>query len=1070
MKVNKYNTSRKRDGCAGDYKKQVPARFLTKRVLFLLFIAFAIIVLIGGWHTFNLYKHFEADDSQHHRIIELNGIITHFDEVLTMSARMTAATGELKWQERYRRFEPRLDEAIKEVKRLAPRDFMRQAAQQTDAANIKLVAMENQSFDLVRQGNLQAANKLLYSREYEKQKRLYSGGMEQYIAGLQRHIVDSCRSNRNIVFAAVVFVAFIVSLAIFSLIAMLQMRSHLFERKWIQRKLEAANQRLESEVAERKQAEAAIKTESKRAEQYFDIAEVGLVAVNADERIVRINKKGCETLGYKEEELRGKNWFEVLVPQRVREEVSGVFGKLMAGEIEPVEYYENPLLTKDGEERQFAFHNTVVRDSDGRIAGVLFSAEDITERKQMEKDARQLAVVTEQAVEGIAVVDLEGNLQYVNQSWAAMHGYDSGDELVGRNLNIFHTDQQLKSDVIPFNDKVKQYGYNLGEVGHMHKDGTTFTTMMNVTLLKDEQGAPYAIAGFVQDITKRKQAEKQQARQMEELKAARRATLNIMEKLEKAKCQAESADIAKSRFLANMSHEIRTPMNAIIGLSDLLADEELTNEQKQEVNTIRESGYNLLRLINDILDFSKIEAGQLDVETIEFSLAKILNFIESMMKFRAKGKGIEFEIIESNGLPAKIKSDPMRINQCLVNLIGNAVKFTAKGYVHLNVSLEERQDKPFIRFDIEDTGTGIAEDKQEVIFESFTQADGGTTRKYGGTGLGLAITKQLAGLLGGELTLTSQVGKGSVFSLVIPAGVDISSQPFMDRNNIAGHWQDSSDKMVKRTFSGNVLVAEDVRTNQILMRLLLGKMGLKVTIAGDGREALQKALTQCFDIILMDIQMPKMDGYEAAKALRANGITTPIIALTASVMKGDDVKYSKAVCDGYLQKPIDGEKLDEILKKYLPSSSREQRRPAGVVDESAQSEAAQGDIKMGGNIINWDKLSNILEDEEEIKAIMPVYIADNREHLEGLCEAVKSGDSDSIRWHGHAIKGAGRNLGADRLSDIASEMECAGKENDVENARGLLEGLKAEFDKLVTFLSQPDWIEKAKEGMAVAES
>ncbi|MBL4700801.1 MAG: hypothetical protein JKX85_06040, partial [Phycisphaeraceae bacterium] len=212
--------------------------------------------------------------------------------------------------------------------------------------------------------------------------------------------------------------------------------------------------------------------------------------------------------------------------------------------------------------------------------------------------------------------------------------------------------------------------------------------------------------------------------------------------------QAEMASAAKSQFLANMSHEIRTPMNAILGFSDLLADEDLTDKQKQDVNLIRDSGRNLLTLINDILDFSKIEAGQLDTEMIDCSLAKLLNSVESLMRSKATEKRLEFKVVESHGLPAQIHSDPTRLNQCLINLIGNALKFTQNGYVHLNVSLEQRGDKPFIRFDVEDTGIGIPKNKQAKIFESFTQADGDTTRKYGGTGLGLTIARQLAELLG----------------------------------------------------------------------------------------------------------------------------------------------------------------------------------------------------------------------------------------------------------------------------------------------------------------------------------
>ena len=535
--------------------------------------------------------------------------------------------------------------------------------------------------------------------------------------------------------------------------------------------------------------------------------------------------------------------------------------------------------------------------------------------------------------------------------------------------------------------------------------------------------------------------------------------------------QANAANEAKNQFLANISHEIRTPMNAVIGFSDILGDEQLTHEQKDYVNIIHNCGKHLMQIIDDILDFSKIETGNLDVEMIDCSLAELLNRVESILQHQVSEKGLEFQIRKDDRLPAIIHTDSNRIRQCLTNLVNNAIKFTETGHIYVNVSLEDKDNQPFIRFVIEDTGIGISAEKKDRIFESFTQADGSTSRKYGGTGLGLPITRHLAKLLGGKLSLTSEEGKGSIFSLVIPAGIDVKKQSLEDRGNIEAHIDTTEDKIQQLKLSGHVLVAEDVETNQMLVKSLLNKMNLEVTIAADGKETVQKALAEKFDLILMDIQMPHMNGYEATEKLREEGIKTPIVALTANALKGDREKCISAGCDDYLPKPIDRQQLMEKILKYLPQENQnlngtaEHSSPA--TEQAAEQTQLNESIVPNEGIIDWDQLINRLGDEELIKEVVSIFLEDNKERFDKLCEAVKSKNSSEIKFYAHAIKGIAINIGAKQLSDIACRLECADMQNNTREATLLFDKLKTELEKVVAFLSRTDWIEIVKSGKTI---
>ena len=413
--------------------------------------------------------------------------------------------------------------------------------------------------------------------------------------------------------------------------------------------------------------------------------------------------------------------------------------------------------------------------------------------------------------------------------------------------------------------------------------------------------------------------EKEYARELES-----EITRQTME-LRQANVRLEEASRMKGEFLANMSHELRTPMNAIIGFSGLLAESRLDEEQADFVETIRKSSSSLLVLINDILDLAKIEAGKLDLEEISFELHGLLKSVTDMFRSQALDKNNKVTFAQDKKLPARFMGDENRLRQVLINLTGNAMKFTQDGTVEVLADLVKQEgDGIAIRFAVRDSGIGIPPERQAAIFEKFTQADGSTTRKYGGTGLGLSISCQLVELMQGEVQIESAVGKGSTFFFVISLPEAIEKPKIVVKPEIAS--AESTDE-VKRKL--RVLVVEDNPVNQKLATLLIKKQGCEVDVAGDGLQALDKLKEFKFDLILMDVQMPKMDGHEATRKIREIEATSArieyvglagidpveIVGLTAHARKEDEQKCYDSGMNGFLTKPIVRDKLNEILQK-----------------------------------------------------------------------------------------------------------------------------------------------------------
>ncbi len=854
-------------------------------------MATTLILIMYTAYIWKDYFDFRTVIGRDLRIKELSSTITYLDEVLTMSARMRAVTGDITWEHRYLKHEPLLDSAIKSIKTIAPHVYISKAAAQTDSANLKLVKMEKESFRLMNEGKQDSAILILFSPEYENEKLVYKTGNDKILFILINQAETFVKEfHRYGLFAPIISVVFLPIILLVWLNAIKRIKRYYYERE---------------------QAEEGLRRSAREWSNTFNAVEDATCLMDNEQKILRCNKAMTELFQKGYHEIVGHQCWEIV--------------HHTTGPVCNCPFVRHKLSLKR-ESMELELNGKIldittdpILDDQGKLNGTVHIIRDITERKQLELSLDEQRVFNETIINTtpdiLYIYDIEERRNvFVNEGIQTNLGY-SGEEI-----------KQMGNQLIPTLMHPDDFGYYLNNTYPKYflaKDGELvvheyrmrdksnnwhWLYCKELIYLRKKDGTPKQIYGIITDITKIKETENELRVLNEEYESINEELKQTNEELFVSKERAEESNRLKTAFLANLSHEIRTPMNAIIGFTDLLNEPDLSSEKRDDfINIIHKSGNYLLSVITDIVEIAKIDSKQVSINYSEFDINKFAGIIyDSMLVNLPKDKNIKFCIGKSNIAEGTIIStDEVKLKQIVLNLINNAFKYTPEGEVVVTYNFTPDN---FLEIVVTDTGIGIPEKYHEMIFERFRQVELDNRVFQQGSGLGLSICKAYAEMMGGTISVKSVPDKGSAFTVSIPVSI---VQKLPDKSEPVPLTVNSTAKI-------KILVAEDNEYNYVYIKEILSDDNFTLFHAYNGIEAI-KILQEIPDIglILLDIKMPVMDGYEALKEIRKQNTSIPIIAQTAYALSEDSMKIKSAGFDGYISKPIIKDDLLGLIEETM---------------------------------------------------------------------------------------------------------------------------------------------------------